>query len=270
MEDIPGWDAGTGPHPAFVFGGNVADEIFIGAYQASERLGEAISQPRREPRRSINYDSARSLCQANGAGWDLMSVWDWAAIALWCMANGFEPRGNTNHGRHHDNRWETGIRVDGGIPGDSSGVGNVMTGTGPNSWKHDNSPAGISDLVGNVWEWLTGFKLIDGRAHIALDNLIPAENLYFDTEYNMPAASNTNWAGLAKNAPDILKKALIMPKGYADPSGSLWTTLSGERLPYRGGSRRDSGRAGLAALILNSDRSDSSTAFGFRPRFRNL
>src|SRR5690554_4837412 len=170
MEDIPGFAAGTGTHPAFIFNGVAKSEIMVAAFQASEVAGEAISRAGLVPRAGTNYDQARALCKANGAGWDMMSNWDWSAIALWCMANGFQPRGNTNYGRHHDNRWETGRRQDSGIPGDSGGVGNILTGSGPNQWRHNNSANGISDLVGNAWEWVTGFKIVDNIAHVQPDN----------------------------------------------------------------------------------------------------
>lgn len=98
-EDIaPGGELGTGTHPAFLFNGVAAQEIFVGAHLASEVAGEAVSRPFVDPRTSLNFDQSRALCQANGSGWDLMSNLDWAAIALWCMANGYEPLGNTNWG----------------------------------------------------------------------------------------------------------------------------------------------------------------------------
>src|SRR5690606_35425251 len=125
LEDVaPGGELGTGLHPAFLFDGVAASEIFVGAYQAStsQSGGAAVSLPGVDPRTSINFDAARNLCKANGPGWDLMSNLDWAAIALWCMANGYQPRGNTNYGRSHEDRWEAGRRQDGGVPGDTSGT----------------------------------------------------------------------------------------------------------------------------------------------------
>lgn len=270
-EDIaPGGELGTGTHEAFLFGGAEDAEIFIGAYQASIVNGEAVSQPGKTPDVIINYDNARSACQAAGAGFDLMTTWDWAAISLWCMANGFQPRGNTNHGRHHDNRWETGVRQDNGVMGSSSGVSNILTGSGPAHWRHDGTNAGVSDMVGNVWEWLSGMKIVDGRVFLSPDNSVPVETGYSDTGWDMPTASATNWSTIATTgASESVKRALIVPKGVSDPDGSLWTNLSGERLPIRGGNRSDAGAAGLGALLLILDRTGASTAVGFRPRFRN-
>lgn len=268
-EDIaPGGELGTGVHEAFVFDGQEDAEIWVGAYQAAIVNGEAVSQPGLAPRVSINYDAARSACQSAGAGFDLMTVWDWAAISLWCMANGFEPRGNTNHGRHHDNRWETGTRQDNGVPGASSGLGNTLTGSGPAQWRHDQTMAGIADMVGNVWEWLSGMKMVDARVFLSPDNAIPSESGYSDTLFDLP--SNRTWSTVDNTGVgDALKRALIVPKGVDDPQGYLYTTLTGERLPFRGGNRFTGANAGLGALALTYARTNSDSGIGFRPRFRN-
>jgi hypothetical protein len=268
-EDIaPGGELGTGVHEAFVFDGVEDAEIWVGAYQGVVINGEAVSQPGLAPGASINYDQARSACQAAGAGFDLMSVWDWAAISLWCMANGFQPRGNTNHGRHHDNRWETGTRQDNGVPGDSAGVGNTLTGSGPAQWRHDQTMAGIADMVGNVWEWLTGMKMVDARVLLSPDNAIPSEAGYSDTLFDLP--SNRTWSTVDNTgASDALKRAMIVPKGIDDPIGYLYTTLTGERLPFRGGNRNGGAGAGLGALYLIYGRTGANSNVGFRPRFRN-
>lgn len=268
MEDIPGFTAGTGTHPAFIFNGVEKSEIMVGAFQASEIAGEAISRAGLVPRVNINHDLARAMCKANGAGWDMTSNWDWSAIVLWCIANGFQPRGNTNYGRHHDNRWETGRRQDNGIPGDSAGVGNILTGSGPNQWRHNNSANGISDLVGNVWEWVTGFKIIDNIAHIQPDNAEVAEGSYLNTGYAL-GGSGTFATRPNAGAPDILKQALIVPNGAADPAGQFYITATGERLPVRGGSRYNGALAGLGALGLDFARTFAGSALGFRPVFRN-
>ena len=268
MEDIPGWTAGTGTHPAFIANGVEQSEIMVGVYQAAEIDGEAVSQPGLYPRVNINYDQARTLCQANGAGHDLMGIWDWAAIALWCMANGFQPRGNTNFGRHHDNKWETGIIPDGATLGsDATGVTNIRTGSGPNSWNHDNSPGGIADLVGNVWEWLYGMKILDGVVQLAPDNGDYTEAQYTNTAFTLP--SNRTWSTIdATGAPDSLKQALIVPNGVADPAGRLYTNLTGERLPLRGSDRGNTSHSGLAAVYLSHTRGNVSSGIGFRPSYR--
>lgn len=273
LEDVaPGGELGTGLHPAFIFDGVGASEIFIGAYQASttQSNGEAVSLPGVDPRASINFDAARNLCKANGPGWDMMSNLDWAAIALWCVANGYEPRGNTNYGRSHEDRWETGRRQDGGIPGADSGTARTLTGSGPAAWAHDGTPAGIHDLVGNTWEWVSGMKLVDGRAWIAPDNGQTEEAQYIDSGFDMTNANP--WSGHpSEGASDLVKQSLLAPASPAlSPVGRLYVNAEGERLPYRGGHWFYAGNAGLAALNLYNARTHAATNLGFRPRFRAL
>ncbi|AGH31833.1 hypothetical protein SLPG_00039 [Salicola phage CGphi29] len=269
----PGGELGNGVHEAFVFpdgsGGTVEDaEIWVGAYQAAVIDGEAVSQPGLAPEVNIDYDESRSACQAAGSGFDLMTTWDWAAIALWCMANGFQPRGNTDWGRHHDKRWETAPRLDAGTPGVSSGNGKTLTGTGPDHWRHDGTMAGISDLVGNVWEWVGGLKIQDGNVLLADTNGVWDEATYTDTGFAISAAKP--WSSLdATGAGDALKRSLTVPNGAQDPEGRLYVNGSGERLPGRGGSSSSAGYAGLGALTLYDSRGARYSSFGFRPRFRN-
>jgi hypothetical protein len=172
---------GTGPHPAFVVNGVVKNEIFIGAYQAIIEKGCAISIPGQAPRIYITVDDAKAACVANGPGFHLMTAWEWAAVALWCMKNGSQPRGNTLNGKSHEAPYETGTFV-------PNNAGRTLTGSGPASWRHDGTVAGIADLVGNVLEWNDGLKTVDGQIFAPDDNNFelaesawPATGVYFDS-----------------------------------------------------------------------------------------
>lgn len=169
LQDIDA-SLGTGTHPAFIMGGVEKSQLFIGQHIGVSRNGEMLSLPGVDPINSITHDAAVSLVRANGAGWHLMNNIEWAAISQWCWKNGFQPRGNSNYGRSSDLTTEVGVRQDGVTPGTASGNARTLTGSGPTSWRHNNTPFGIADLNGNVWEWSPGMRLNAGEIQIMENN----------------------------------------------------------------------------------------------------
>jgi len=161
---------GSGTHPAFVVNGVPKSEIFVGKFLSRIHDGHALSLPGQDPSAAINFDTADARCTAKGPGWHMMTNAEWSAVALWCWKNGFMPRGNTQYGRDHVQQYETGRRQDGAAPGEASGTARTLTGSGPVSWFHDNTPAGIADLTGNVHEWQRGMRMVDGEIQIIPDN----------------------------------------------------------------------------------------------------
>lgn len=290
-------DMGTGDVTAFDFGsGSIKSEIFIGAYLASG--SGAVSAPRQDPRASLDHTAARNACSAKGAGWHLMTAHEWAAIALWCMANGYEPIGNTNWGRSHAKTWMVGDRADNRAPGDTAGTGRTQTGSMGSEATHTRTLGGIADLVGNVWEWQDGFLLQDGRFKLSshnaqveaswtfadafLDASIPTGGsvILSNAVNNMVGAIGDNgnagnsasvdWRSMTKSSGYVSNQAmkrLLLEPANALPQGRLYMRNFGERLPYRGGSWSNGADAGLAALVLNGSRVFTNSGLGFRPAF---
>ena len=224
LEDIDA-SLGTGAHPAFIKNGRVLSEIFIGKYQAKNVNGRACALPAVDPTVSINFDNAKAICEAKGEGWHLMSNAERAAIALWCQKNGFYPRGNTSYSKSHEATYERGVTsaVDGTHDG-----GRTLTGSGPMSWNHDNTPFGISDLCGNVWEWTDGMRLVNGQIQVVGEDGTPMNN--YDTQ--KAKGNNTGWIQTGAYIDGTVA-------GSADTStGSLGKPcLNGERtnVAYTGG-----------------------------------
>ncbi len=217
LEDIDA-SLGAGVHPAFIVNGIEKSEIFIGAYQGIAKNGEFLSLPGVDPTQSLNNDQFVSLARANGPGWHCVTNAEWAALALWCWKNGFMPRGNTNWGKANDSGWETGRRMDGGQPGSASGTGRTLTGSGPASWRHDNSSGGIADLNGNIWEWSPGLRIVGGEIQIIPDNnaALNATDL---------SATSTAWKAI-----DGATGALVAPGAstsvrYADSGTANYTLV---------------------------------------------
>ncbi|MGO2181202.1 MAG: SUMF1/EgtB/PvdO family nonheme iron enzyme [Pseudoalteromonas nigrifaciens] len=191
---------GTGIPTMFMRNGVQLGEVWIPKYLASAGANGGCSVIGGvQPRTSVSYDTAKALCNNKGEGWHMMSIHEWAFIALWSYANGTVPRGNTNYGRSHENKLETARRGDNGLPGDTSGLGRTDTGKGPATWSHDHTEWGIQDLVGNVWEWLDQMMLDEGQIITTLDNnpAVIEENWNKHTAFLDSPTANTEGTGSA-------------------------------------------------------------------------
>lgn len=308
LEDIDA-DLGTGRHPAFLVNSVAKSEIWVGRFQADLQNSRAVSWPGLDPHVSIDFDDAKAACENKGSGWHMMTNWEWAAVVWWVLKQvedgvlGSQPRGNTDYGRAYDEYQETGARQDGATykPGESSGNGRILTGSGPATWRHNLAFQGISDLVGNVWEWIDGMKIDGGRIYMPSDNYYtlaeaswPATDVYLendagtlrlsDTAGVTDAPINVEWdavtmdAGydaLAAATRKLMIAALIAPRltnaGAAplteQANGRLYANTSGSRAPLRGGSWALAGNAGVGALALDAEPSLVSSVVGFRPAF---
>lgn len=160
----------AGPHEMFMVNGIAKSEYFVGTFPGRVFNGEMLSLPGVDPTTGINHDQAVAYARACGTGHHVLSNAAFAGIALWCRANGFQPRGNTNYGRSGEATWETARRIDALSPGVAVGTARTLAGSGPASWRHDNTSAGISDLCGNIWEWTPGMRLMAGEIQIIAGN----------------------------------------------------------------------------------------------------
>ncbi|MFY9328506.1 MAG: hypothetical protein WAO76_10870 [Georgfuchsia sp.] len=306
LQDIDA-SLGNGVHPAFIVGGVEKSEIFIGQYQGIVKNGELLSLPGVDPSASANFDAFLSYARANGAGWHIITNAEWAAIALWCWKNGFMPRGNSNYGNSSDATWEQGRRQDGIAPGTVAGTARTLTGSGPASWRHDNTSAGIADLNGNVWEWCAGMRVNAGEINIIQNNdaalnatdmsvgsaawkaidggngaLVAAGSanaIKYDVagvaNYTMVRASGAAFEGMTNpsgtpvgaTALQIAKSLGLYPVNAELGGDGFWLDVTGERLPVRGGIWSYGALDGVFALHLGSARTNVGTTLGSRPAF---
>lgn len=157
-------------HPAFIVNGTEIDAIYISKYQNIVQDGRAYSIGGVDPATGMNFDQARQYCEAKGEGWHCMTRIEWGLILRWCISNGVLPKGNTNFGKHQsENAYKaipTYVYTDSG----NQRIGRCATGSGPLTWYHDQTPSGIADLVGNVWEWSGGVRMVYGELQILANN----------------------------------------------------------------------------------------------------
>ena len=125
--------------PAFMVDDAEKPEIFVGTFMAMVHDGRACSLPGQVPKVYTNMDQAIAYCRAKGPGWHCMTNAEYAAIALWCKANGYYPRGNNNYGSDHGYPHE---KCRPGTVGSDGRINLGLTGSGPNSWTHDGTPNG--------------------------------------------------------------------------------------------------------------------------------
>lgn len=205
----------SGTHPAFIVDGVEKPEIFIGTYQGRIVNGELLSLPNVEPSHSTNYDNFLTAARACGNGHHLITNAEWSAVALQCYKNNTQPMGNSYYGRSSEDPLLIGRRADGLNPGNTSGAARTLTGSGPVQWRHNGKNNGIADLSGNVWEWNSGMRLLNGEIQIIENN--NAAKLAI----NLGAAS-TEWKAI-----DGATGNLVTPDGSGTTVGTVKFATSG-------------------------------------------
>lgn len=98
---------------------------------------------------------------------------------------------------------------------------------------------------------------------IAIDNVLSGSEFSDNFFYNTNLATGVT-------VPDIAKLLQIYPAAGAFTNGRIFMRNFNERLLFRGGSWLGGSNAGLLYSSLNSTRSNSNGALGFRPAYVNL
>ncbi len=279
-------------HPAFIINGVEQDVIYISKYQNIVENERAYSLPMKPPQTNMTFDQAWNYCKNKGAGWHLMTNAEWAAIALWCKKNGTMPKGNNNFGKDVSEKLQKAIHVS--YENDGK-INKVLTGSGNVDWYHDRTFAGIADLNGNVWEWCSGFCIVDGEFQILanndaadFNNSISANSILWKTilqngTLSEPKAANalkyidsteTAFSKIKSNAEtnsvgaNLAMSLAIIPEFGASDSdygnAGIWLHLNGERIPLRGNCFNGGSRSGIFSVLINSRRTGFFPNVGFR------
>lgn len=297
------------PHSMFVVDDLPLPEIYFSKYQNIVMHDRAYSLPFKDPRAYVNFDQAKQFCEAKGTGWHLATNAEYAGIALWCLKNGFMPRGNNSYGQDVTAAHEKGVVTYTYNDNGTTRKGRTATGSGPVSWNHDGSDSGICDLNGNVWEWAGGFRLLNGEIQIIPHNnaakhidqsadSVQWKAILQDGTLVAPGTANTlkfdnSVAGDAtETAHDISGTTVISTtRAYPMYTGGdvndyfAYQAQTFESLAAKSGvtvpmllkilgiappSTGHESRAGVFALTLGDPRAFSTLGVGFRAAFANL
>jgi len=176
---LPG--AGNNIHPAFVAGGKTYPKYYMGKYPGpyitsngktimlslygfdgmSNMLTGAYVQP--------SYDNAVLYGKNGGNGCHAVTNAEWMEVAMSCLRDGFQPKGNNNYGRDYQDANSPEYY---GVPAywSSNRIARVLNGSGPISWMHDGSPWGVWGMNGNFYQWTTGFRQKAGEIQVIPNN----------------------------------------------------------------------------------------------------
>jgi len=196
-------------HPAFIVNGQEVDGVWISKYQNIVKGGRAYSLPCEDPAANLTWDTARGYCEAKGDGWHMMTRVEFAALALWCKKHGYAPLGNNDYGKDASESAYTGIPTTYGTGADAGKVYHIATGSGPVTYSHDGTLAGIWDLNGNVSEWQAGIRTVKGEVQVL------ANNNAADSD-NAQTAASAQWKAI-----DATTGEFITPDGNGTTTGSV-------------------------------------------------
>lgn len=263
----------------FKIGDKVADAIYISKYPNIVIDGRAYSMPMADPTVNITFDGAVQACRCKGLGWHLMTAVEYEYLLNQSREKGTMPHGNTDWGKDYYHNDEQG-KV--------SNLGRTYTGTGPVTWNHDHTPYGVSDLNGNVWEWLAGLRIKDGVIEFIPDN--KAASPYCDLSKDSagwqqaetskgPVRANVECGEITitdavaaddyepdydgvrieklevelSEIPQVLKDLGIIPDKRAEEEGKTYVyfdATEGEYMPLRGSAFNIPSSSGASALYL--------------------
>ena len=260
------------------------DAFWVGKYAASRADATTTSQgssntpvsKKGKPSWVVTrWDAQVASCLTKGHGFHCIRNREWVSIALWTEHMGIEVYGNVNgynsNGSNIDMRGigtdlTTAMR-DTTAPRETTRLSyKMLTGMGPDSFRHNGKSGGISDLAGNVWEAVDGLRLVNGVPYIYDDSctsLVALAASAISSSTTNPMTINY----INNSSDDLINEGLpVNSAGMAInvSKDGFWQTRTDTRICYRGGGCNGGSGAGVWALGLDSDVSTSAWSTGFR------
>ncbi len=173
--------AGDDIHPAFRAGSTNYEQYWMskypGPYIVSNSKTILLSLPGFDGMSNLltraqitpSYDTALTYGKAGGNGSHCVTNAEWMEVAMSCLREGFQPKGNNYYGRDSADP-DTAEYY--GIPAywSSSKIARVLNGSGPLSWFHDGSPWGIWGMNGNFYSVTAGLRQKGGEIQVIANN----------------------------------------------------------------------------------------------------
>jgi len=157
-------------HPAFIVNGKEIPGFWYSKYEGfwPKSNMNLYSLPGKGIASSPgSISTIKTISERKGRGWHASTMAEWAAIALWCKKNGTMPRGNNTFGRDSAETLQKAVQETKQSDGKTQ---RIKTGTGPETWTHDGTAAGIHDLNGNMAEYQAGFRFVWGEIQVMANN----------------------------------------------------------------------------------------------------
>ena len=150
-------------HPAFRLDASTnVPEILVGLFPVSLNSDdELVTLPGVAPDLTKTHDEARAACAALGDGFHMLTIHEWGALAFWAFNLVQNLKGN--RGTNVITDQEYGVKA-------AVTYTQVLTGTGPLSWRHNGREFGVADLVAGVEEMVNLCRTVDAKIHFPFYN----------------------------------------------------------------------------------------------------
>ena len=181
-----------GPHPAFKKGETYAKKLLVATYASAMIDGELVSQPNRTAYSNISLSATIGLITQQGENWNVINSLQYSLLKSISYSADHFVEGNTSKlgwskfkpelaGRRADGKHPTEITVGYGYD-DMTQASQILGGSGPVQFRHDNTYTGVSDLVNGIgWTACIGTRVVgtelqvyDGPNHEGMSSLTMA------------------------------------------------------------------------------------------------
>ena len=152
--------------PGLTVNGKALIRVLMGKYEACGRFESLYALPLETPKTGLTFDAAAKMALDKGLGYHLMTLAEWALLCKGAAES-------------------AGGHVNADAP--------AASGRGAWAYAHNGRWNGVWDAAGNVREWVSGYRTVNGEIQI-----IP-ENDAAGCERDELSAASTLWRAIDKS-----------------------------------------------------------------------